>query len=280
MVDGASEYASLPLLFPALRQTHSRAIELMQPVKADLQPLAPVPRLARECEKSVHQLKLRGAHRVIVLLDREVRATCPGGFASAIESEVRARVDGVAVDVVVKQKSFENWLLAHLAALAAHPRRFTVSRGTRRLVEPNKADNVEGLALLRRCVRGDYNKVADAKRILSSADPMRMAEHFFPQLQTLPADARMQRHIRARARDRRGDHDLPRIDASIAMARRAAASSGYRFRCSYVKRLMVWGLVRVGVAGWRRCQMRRARWRLRQRIASRLVLPSARLRAM
>jgi len=35
-----------------------------------------------------------------------------------------------------------------------------------------------------------------------------------------------------------------------------------------------------GVGGWRRCQMRRARWRLRQRIASRWVLPWAVLRVM
>jgi hypothetical protein len=35
-----------------------------------------------------------------------------------------------------------------------------------------------------------------------------------------------------------------------------------------------------GWGGWRRCQMRRARWRLRQRMASLVLLPSARLRAM
>jgi hypothetical protein len=35
-----------------------------------------------------------------------------------------------------------------------------------------------------------------------------------------------------------------------------------------------------GLGGWSRCQMRRVRWRLRQRIASVLVLASARLRAM
>ena len=34
-----------------------------------------------------------------------------------------------------------------------------------------------------------------------------------------------------------------------------------------------------GGGGWRRCQMRRARWRLRQRIASRRLLPSACFRA-
>ena len=46
--------------------------------------------------------------------------------------------------------------------------------------------------------------------------------------------------------------------------------------CSYVKRL---GEVSDGVGGWSRCQMRRARWRLRQRMASRVLLPSWRLRS-
>jgi hypothetical protein len=43
----------------------------------------------------------------------------------------------------------------------------------------------------------------------------------------------------------------------------------------------VWVLVRMVVvgSGWSRCQTRRARWRLRQRMASRRVLPSACLRA-
>src|SRR3954465_8195466 len=37
-----------------------------------------------------------------------------------------------------------------------------------------------------------------------------------------------------------------------------------------------WGCPELGRAAWSRRQTRRARWRLRQRIASRLLLPSAR----
>ena len=55
----------------------------------------------------------------------------------------------------------------------------------------------------------------------------------------------------------------------------------YRDCCSYVKKLMVMAVfLGSGGARWSRCQMRRARWRLRQRMASRWVLPSAVLRAM
>ena len=51
------------------------------------------------------------------------------------------------------------------------------------------------------------------------------------------------------------------------------------FRCSYVKEVMV-GVSITGAGVRSRCQMRRARWRLRERMASRVVLPSAFLRAM
>src|SRR4051794_28095332 len=88
------------------------------------------------------------------------------------------------------------------------------------------------------------------------------------------------------------DHDLVRPARSDPRRRRenqalraqvpvAASLEGFCFRRSYVKRSM-WraSFLGRGWGGWSRCQMRRARWRLRQRIASRPVLPSARLRAM
>ena len=46
-----------------------------------------------------------------------------------------------------------------------------------------------------------------------------------------------------------------------------------------VRRLGVLVGIVVARSGWSRCQTRRARWRLRQRMASRRVLPSACLRA-
>src|SRR4051794_27042761 len=52
-------------------------------------------------------------------------------------------------------------------------------------------------------------------------------------------------------------------------------------RCSlcrfYVKKLMVMAVPWSGWGAWSRCQMRRARWRLRQRMASLVLLPSERL---
>jgi hypothetical protein len=101
-------------------------------------------------------------------------------------------------------------------------------------------------------------------------------------------------------------HPHDRGDIAAAVLRRAAAwmtEQGCRPLeavmtdgcCFYVKSRLPIGVLQwivtlrrvrvVGVAmvvagsGWSRCQTRRARWRLRQRIASRRVLPSACLRA-
>src|SRR5215210_2167734 len=59
--------------------------------------------------------------------------------------------------------------------------------------------------------------------------------------------------------------------------RRTTPTAESKQQAIYVKRSVLPRLVAVG---WRRCQIRRVRWRLRQRMASVLVLPWARLRAM
>ena len=62
------------------------------------------------------------------------------------------------------------------------------------------------------------------------------------------------------------------------IARIRRGTSRLLLLCQCIDVVGVVGL--VGVGGWRSCQMRRVRWRLRQRMASRVVLPSACLRAM
>jgi hypothetical protein len=155
----------------------STSVELLPPLKADIQPLAPIPTMARQCEKAIRQLALRGADEVMLLVDRENRSECASLFARALGDELRRRACGAAVTVVVKNRTFENWLLADLDALTVQRRRFRVSRTTRSMIEPDKADNVDALLLIGRCVQGDYDKVADAKRIMSHADALRIAQH-------------------------------------------------------------------------------------------------------
>jgi len=174
IVDGDSEYASLRLLFPHLSESTTNVF--LKPVKAKFHPESPYGAIARACVPSVKLLEAKGAERVVVLLDRESRAECPGAISSAVKASLSPRCKCELV-VVVKDRKYENWLISDMRAFRNQQARFRISAGIRSSIEPNKADHVDGDALLRRIVRGTYDKVADSKRVLHRADPIRMAKN-------------------------------------------------------------------------------------------------------
>jgi hypothetical protein len=175
VVDGQSEVGGLPELFGDLKRACGHT--LLKPLLAPMQPYAPPAAVARAASTRVRQLIGRGADSIVVLIDRELRAECPARLAREIGREI-ARIVGVEVLVVIKNRTFENWLIADLDALRAQPARFAVSQAISRSVEPNKADNVEAKATLNRCaIDIPYQKVVDARRICTYADPERIARN-------------------------------------------------------------------------------------------------------
>jgi hypothetical protein len=79
---------------------------------------------------------------------------------------------------VVKNRTFENWVIADVEAVRGVRGRFTVSGGMRSAVEGGTADNVDALSLLKRAAQGDaYEKVHDAQPILEGADVRRIASN-------------------------------------------------------------------------------------------------------
>lgn len=173
VVDGDSEFGALPALYESLRSATGHTF--LNPIKAPLQPMAPYPVIARAARKSVEQLMQRGADRILVLVDRETRHECPPLLAQSIQVEVIAGAD---VFVVVKDRTFENWLIADLSALRSQNAKYNISVTTERAVR-NKADTVDALPLLKRCLRPGmtYHKVQDARRIMDRADIAEIARH-------------------------------------------------------------------------------------------------------
>ena len=169
MVDGVSEVGSLPELYPALYQRSGN--EFGAPIKANIQPTAPVGAIVGACVQPVRQAFARSADLAVVLLDREMRSECPGEFAAEILAGLRDKVEDGDVAVVVKNRMFENWLIADLGALKKQRGRYAVSKAAAKKVESNKADNVDATPLLKQCCKSDYRKVQDAKKILAHADP-------------------------------------------------------------------------------------------------------------
>jgi hypothetical protein len=174
IVDGDAEFASFRHLYPQLADASGDVF--LGPLKANIQPYAPVPVMARSCESGIQQLLMRNVEVILVLLDREQRRECAPTIASDLERAL-VRYGGVS-RVIIKNRTFENWLVSDLGALAARRARFSVSNRVRNQIEPDKADNVDAVSLLGRCcVNTPYSKVRDAQGILERADVLRMAAH-------------------------------------------------------------------------------------------------------
>ncbi len=175
VVDGFSEYGSLSLLYPQLGALCGN--QLIGPLQAPISPLAPPGVIARQCIPRITQLIGRGAGKVVVLFDRETRADCAGHIASSVEA--RLVQEGLKASVVVKNRMFENWLVADIDAVAGLRGRFKVSAAARSKIIPNKADNIEAIEVLKRAAKkgAPYDKVADSKRILEKADASTIAEN-------------------------------------------------------------------------------------------------------
>jgi hypothetical protein len=174
-VDGQAEVASLPVAKRRLEELSGHT--LLGPILVPMSGLVPPAAIAAECVSRTGILIAKRIDFFVVLLDRESNQSCCGKIASAIEREL-ARAFDIRSAVVVKDRMFENWLIADLDALAASPGRFQISSALRRRVQPNKADGVVAAREIKAAVvKGSYDKVADAKRILDRADPLRMAQH-------------------------------------------------------------------------------------------------------
>jgi hypothetical protein len=127
----------------------------------------------------VHILANRGVDRAVFLIDFETRATCPGSWARLLEDALRIAYEGLSISeykVVMKTRKFENWVLGDPSAIASMSGRFNVSASDLERITPDKADHVDAAALLSKmALNKSYDKIDDAERILTKADPLNIA---------------------------------------------------------------------------------------------------------
>jgi Domain of unknown function (DUF4276) len=173
IVDGRSEYESMPLLVQKLSAPPE--IEFVRPVLADLQPGADVALNGRLIvEKSRDLARSRAINLAVVLMDREQDDRCPGEIASSLEDWISAR-SPITTRIVIKDRAFENWLIADVQAFEVIPGRFAFTNSSVRRVKASGADGIDAHRLIEQAVRGDYRKVSDSQIILRHARPEHMA---------------------------------------------------------------------------------------------------------
>lgn len=177
VVDGAAESQALRPL--TRRVGVPNGSRILDPVYADLQPKATAAQIARSGLRVVNLQIQRGADFVVVLIDREDLHACPSKLAGDIRLEF-AKQGVTSVEVVVKNRCFENWLIADPESLRTRlTARFSVTEGFRNRVSPNRADLVsDAESLLNSIISGaEFHKLRDATRIAEVADPLRIASN-------------------------------------------------------------------------------------------------------
>ncbi|WP_083918939.1 DUF4276 family protein [Rudaea cellulosilytica] len=168
IADGQAEVVALREL---LSRIDIAGIQFSSILYADMQPYAPPGQIFQAAKSRLSICEQRGCERRIVLLDYEDRNGCPGVWAKTIEETFST--NGYSnVTVVVKNRAFENWLVADLGSLREkHGKRYKIADRLIERVKASGADNVNARNLLNNCVKDEYSKRKDAIEICKVVNP-------------------------------------------------------------------------------------------------------------
>ncbi|MBM0224811.1 DUF4276 family protein [Micromonospora sp. ATA51] len=166
ITEGVGEYRGLPKLSSQIQASCRNTLKVL---KTNVPSDVPVSKVVRQSISNILLAFAENADLVVLLLDREGQDSCCGMVAESIRQELVLSVGNRYSDkihVVLKDRKFENWLVADLDALKAQPARFKVTPAVVKKVAPNKADAIDAERLLKSIIiGGHYEKVADSSRI-------------------------------------------------------------------------------------------------------------------
>jgi hypothetical protein len=178
IVDGESEYRSLPFLIDKLGNP---SVTVLYPLRADIQPYATVKQMAIAVSTRLAILGGKKIDRAIVLIDRENRGDCPSKIAQELAGALQpfcAQFRIMEVEVSVKDRMYENWLIADTGCFQNMRGRFRIPDSASKAIAKDGSDRHEALNLLKRAAwKTQYSKVDDSMRIMQRATPLGIAEN-------------------------------------------------------------------------------------------------------
>lgn len=159
--DGDAEVEVLRVL---LGKLVINGVQLIGAAYADMQPSAPIAQVVAAARSRIEIWRARNASRIIVVIDREQSVICPGERAEALRNAFHG-AGYQEVEVVVKDRKLENWLIADAEAVSTL-NNFSLPDNIVRRVETAGADSVQDAQReLERAGRNGYSKRRDAIRI-------------------------------------------------------------------------------------------------------------------
>lgn len=175
VTEGRAERSALAELIKKLK---SKSHSILEPVFASVEPKATPAQIVTAAEPKIRILDKRDCDRILFLIDFEDLGGCLITRKNQVESLLKNRGYS-SVKVVIKQRQFENWLIADHRAVNAC-KRFAVSKSFIKAVSPNKADNINNPVKLLSGSKPDktsFDKNRGAHAICAKSDPLRMAEN-------------------------------------------------------------------------------------------------------
>lgn len=172
IVEGQEESQSLAHITAKIT---IEGVVIRKPLYAPIEPKATPGQIARALES---RLKILGViDRVLILIDLENLDTCPGERAEVLEQAVK-KMGYHNVHVVIKHRTFENWLIADCDALRQLTN-FTLTKAFVRQVTGN-ADSISDAVRLLSSVKNDkrsFHKTQDGTAVAKKAMPDTIALH-------------------------------------------------------------------------------------------------------
>lgn len=174
IVDGDAESQAL---FNLTQNIKVENTQIIKPIYADIQPKASFDQIAKKALKSIGLLRGKNADKIIVFIDREDLEICPTEIKNNLE-EAFKKIANQEIDVVVKNRKFENWLCADIEALRKMPKRFSVTNAFEKQVK-KKADNIMDAEKLLDTItipkESQYHKRKDAQNITAKQNILNIA---------------------------------------------------------------------------------------------------------
>lgn len=172
--DGSAESQALEVV---VKKINGYGTKFLKPLYADMQPKATEAQIAKKAEKAIGILRAKKADLIIVLLDFEDREGCPGEFSEMLANAF-IKLGMNDVSVVIKMRTFENWLVADPEGIGAL-NNYKPTKAFVGAVAPNKADHVDGEKLINSIIVGrrEYHKRIDAINIAKRLDVSRASKN-------------------------------------------------------------------------------------------------------